>query len=56
MSYENLSDEGKVELAIKFVAHSQPLPESLKEFLVGQGLYDQITNPGIVEAETHVDR
>lgn len=55
MSYTNLSDEDKVELAIKFVAHSQPLPDPLKEFLVGAGLYEQITNPGTIEAETHVN-
>lgn len=53
MSYLNLSDEDKVELAIKFVAHNQPLPEPLKEFLVGAGLYDQIINPGTLEAETY---
>lgn len=55
MSYENLSQDDKVELAIKFVALGQPLPEALRLFLVEHDLHDKIVNPGIVEAETHVD-
>jgi len=43
--YENLSDEDKLEEAIKFVAMGQPIPEQLAEFLREAGLYDVIVDP-----------
>ena len=46
MAYEDLSDEDKIEQAIKFVAIDQPLPETLTAFLKGVGLYDLIVSPG----------
>lgn len=54
-SYNDLSDEDKVELAIKFVAQNQPLPETLRAFLVANDLHDKITNPGIIEEETYAN-
>lgn len=46
MTYRDLSDEDKIELAIQFVAIEQPLPEELKQFLWDTGLYDLIVTPG----------
>lgn len=46
MAYEDLSDEDKIEQAIKFVAVDQPLPETLVRFLKEVGLYDLIVGPG----------
>lgn len=46
MTYRNLSDEDKIELAIQFVAVDQPLPEELVKFLRETALYDLIVNPG----------
>lgn len=46
MAYTDLSDEDKIEQAIEFVAHDQPLPVALIEFLVAVGLYELIVNPG----------
>ena len=43
--YDDLSDEDKLEEAIKFVALGQPLPEVLAEFLRRTGLYDLIVDP-----------
>lgn len=42
MSYRDLSDEDKLEEAIRFVATGQPLPDTLTEFLREAGLYDVI--------------
>lgn len=46
MAYDELSDEDKIEQAIKFVAVDQPLPEPLVRFLKEVGLYDLIVSPG----------
>lgn len=46
MTYRDLSDEDKIELAIQFVAVDQPLPEELVKFLRETALYDLIVNPG----------
>lgn len=46
MSYQDLSDEDKIETAIKFVAVDQPLPSELVRFLKEVGLYDLIVGPG----------
>jgi hypothetical protein len=54
MAYSQLSSDGKLELAIDFVARNQPVPDALKEFLVQAGLYDQVTNPGYVEEEKYI--
>lgn len=43
MSYSDLSDEDKLEEAIKFVAVGQPLPETLDTFLREAGLHAAIT-------------
>jgi hypothetical protein len=53
-SYNELTPERALQEAIKFIAHNQPLPEALKEFLVANDLHDQIVNPGVIEAETYV--
>lgn len=45
MSYNELSDEDKLEEAIKFVARDQPLPETLDTFLREAGLHEAITLP-----------
>lgn len=45
MSYAELSDEDKLDEAIKFVAVGQPLPETLEVFLQEVGLYEAITCP-----------
>lgn len=45
LSYTDLSDEDKLEEAIKFVARDQPLPETLDTFLREAGLYEAITQP-----------
>lgn len=49
MSYTDLSDEDKINLAIRFVAQSQPMPPSLEEWLREKGLYDLIVNPGTTD-------
>jgi hypothetical protein len=54
MDYSDLSDERKIELAIMFVAQSQPLPEALTTFLQEAGLYDMVTTPMVVENEEAV--
>ncbi len=46
MAYEDLSEEDKIEQAIKFVAIDQPLPVHLVAFLKEVGLYDLIVSPG----------
>ena len=46
MAYDDLSDEDKIEQAIKFVAYDQPLPATLVAFLKEVGLYDLIVSPG----------
>ncbi|MCY1708367.1 hypothetical protein [Pannonibacter sp. SL95] len=43
--YTDLSDEGRIELAIRFVANNQPLPKELVEFLREAGIYDLIVKP-----------
>jgi hypothetical protein len=43
--YDDLSDEDKLEEAIRFVALNQPIPEVLAEFLRKTGLYDLIVDP-----------
>jgi len=45
MSYEDLSDEAKLEQAIAFVAAGQPLPDELVRFLVAENLYEVVTSP-----------
>ena len=45
MAYQELSDEDKIEQAIKFVALGQPLPLVLETFLKEAGLYDVIVYP-----------
>lgn len=45
MGYDDLTDEDKLEEAIKFVATGQPLPAKLIEFLKEAGLYDLVVNP-----------
>ncbi len=45
MSYKALSDEDKLEEAIRFIAVGQPLPEPLREFLQEAGLLDVVANP-----------
>lgn len=45
MSYTELSEEDKLEEAIKFVALGQPLPETLDTFLREAGLYEAIMHP-----------
>lgn len=45
MSYTDLSDEAKLEQAIKFVAIGQPMPRELAKFLMENKLYDLITDP-----------
>lgn len=44
-SYNDLSDEDKIEEAIRFVAMGQPMPGALREWLVEAGLYEAITSP-----------
>lgn len=44
-TYKDLSDEDKLELAIKFVATEQPMPEALLAFLHEADLYELIVNP-----------
>ncbi len=51
MSHADLSDEDKLEEAIRFVAVGQPLPEVLKVFLEAAGLYDMIVNPKVLIKE-----
>ena len=46
MTYRDLSDEDKIELAIQFVAIEQPLPEELVKFLQDNKMFDMIVNPG----------
>lgn len=46
-AYYELTDEQKLDEAIKFVAYGHPLPEPLRAFLVEQGLHDAIVNPGV---------
>ena len=48
MAYIDMSDEDKIEQAIKFVAIDQPIPPVLVEFLQSVGLYDLIVSPGKV--------
>jgi hypothetical protein len=45
LGYEDLTDEDKLEEAIRFVAAGQPLPEKLKKFLQENALLDLVTNP-----------
>jgi hypothetical protein len=45
VSYENLSDEAKLEQAIQFIAAGQPLPQELVDFLVAENLYDAVCSP-----------
>lgn len=45
MAYQDMSDEDKIEQAIKFVALGQPLPTVLETFLKEAGLYDLILYP-----------
>jgi hypothetical protein len=45
VSYYDLSDEDKLEAAIRFVALDQPLPKALVDFLHEAGLYEVIVNP-----------
>lgn len=52
MTYRDLSDEDKIELAIEFVAVEQPLPQELVKFLREQGLYDLIVTPGDIDGLT----
>ena len=44
MSYNDLSDEDKLNQAIQFVAVEQPLPPVLEQFLREQMLYELIVN------------
>lgn len=44
--YTDLSDEDKLELAIKFVAQGQPMPEPIEQFLRDNQLYELIISPG----------
>jgi hypothetical protein len=53
MSHKDLSDIGKIEQAIKFVALNQPLPIALVEWLTAENLLDKIANPGILENTLH---
>lgn len=48
-SYNDLSDEDKLTMAINFIARGQPLPTPLVEFLVEAGLYELIVNPNAIE-------
>jgi Zn-dependent oligopeptidase len=45
LGYDNLSEEDKLEEAIRFVATGQPMPERLIEFLREANLYDAIMAP-----------
>lgn len=45
MGYKDLSDEDKIEEAIKFVAMGQELPAELSGFLKENELYDYIMQP-----------
>jgi hypothetical protein len=45
LGYNDLTDEDKLEEAIKFVATGHPLPVALVEFLKAEGLYDLVVNP-----------
>lgn len=45
MGYTDLTDEDKLEEAIKFVATGQPLPKPLEDWLRAEGLYDLVINP-----------
>jgi hypothetical protein len=45
LSYQDLSDEDKLEEAIRFVAMGQPLPDTLDRFLREAGLYEAIMHP-----------
>lgn len=51
MAYSDLSDEDKIEQAIKFVAVGTPLPVVLADFLKEINLYDLIVTPGVVQDE-----
>lgn len=44
MAYADLSDEDKLEQAIRFVAVGQPLPAVLEQFLRENNLYELIVN------------
>ncbi|QWY83424.1 hypothetical protein [Rhizobium phage RHph_X3_9] len=48
-AYRDLSDEDKLEEAIRFVARGVDLPTELAHFLCEQGLYEAIVSP----SETH---
>lgn len=43
--FNDLSDEGKLELAMDYVARKTTLPEPLREFLVQRGMLELIMNP-----------
>jgi hypothetical protein len=45
LGYEALTDEEKIEEAIRFVAAGQPMPKVLEDFLRSVDLYDSIVNP-----------
>lgn len=51
MAYTDLSDEGKLNTAIKFVATGQPLPKTLLEFLREADLYELIVSPNEFEVQ-----
>lgn len=44
MSHDELSDEDKLDEAIRFIATGQPLPTALEDFLVAEGLYDVVVH------------
>lgn len=44
--YAGLSDEDKLELAIRFIAVEQPLPLPLVDFLKEHRLYELVVQPG----------
>ena len=43
--YQALSDDEKLELCIDYVARGAAMPEALRDFLIGQGLYELVTKP-----------
>lgn len=45
MGYANLTDEDKLEEAIRFVATGHPLPDALKSWLIENDLYFLVVNP-----------
>lgn len=51
MAYSELSDEDKIEQAIKFVAVGAALPVALADFLKEINLYELIVTPGEVADE-----